>query len=147
MPSFVCLSVCLCVCVSGTLGGMPGHARRACPKGTPGRRARRARPKGVSRRGPEGATAAAGRQGVLEGGGEKGGGSAPPKKNVSPKIFFCQKFPLRGHCGRRPPGGVGERGRRMGGQPSPSKKIYKKKFFLPKIPPKEPLWPQASRGC
>ena len=62
------LCVCVCVCVSVYL-----ERSAACPGMPDGRarggRALRARPKGVSRRGPEGATAAAGRQGVREGGG------------------------------------------------------------------------------
>ena len=48
---------------------------------------RRARSKSVSRRGPEGTTAAAGRQGVLEG--VKGGDASPQKKFV--KNFFSRE--------------------------------------------------------
>ena len=81
---------------------MPGG-----PKGTPAGRARRARSKSVSRRGPEGTTAAAGRQGVLEGG---RGGDASPQKNLAKKMFSLKIFPKaasgcwrEGEGGRSPP--------------------------------------------
>ena len=62
-------ALCVCVCVSVYL-----ERSAACPGMPDGRarggRALRARPKGVSLKGPEGATAAAGRQGVRVGGSE-----------------------------------------------------------------------------
>ena len=77
------------------------------PKGTPAGRARRARSKSVSRRGPEGTTAAAGRQGVLEG---VKGGDASPQKNLVKKFFSRKISPKAasgcwrgGEGGRSPP--------------------------------------------
>ena len=76
------------------------HAR-ACPAD------RRARSKSVSRRGPEGTTAAAGRQGVLEG---VKGGDASPQKNLVKKFFSRKISPKAasgcwrgGEGGRSPP--------------------------------------------
>ena len=66
----------------------------------PAGRARRARPKGVSRRGPEGATAAAGRQGVREGGSE-GEGNPPQNKIFTKKKFFAKKSPEGGLFGEK----------------------------------------------
>ena len=89
------------------------------------RRHARARPKGVSRRGPEGATAAAGRQGVLEGGGE---GVTPPPKKSSQKQMFANNFPEgRQGCWR----GGKERG---SPPPTPPNKFSPKKLFRHKIP-------------
>ena len=87
---------------SAAYPGMPGG-----PKGTPAGRAWRARSKSVSRRGPEGTTAAAGRQGVLEG--VKGGDASPQKKLV--KKMFSRKISPKaasgcwrgGDGGRSPP--------------------------------------------
>ena len=55
---------------------------------------------------------------------ERGGGHPPPQKN-SPKIFFRQKLPRRGHLGHGPPGGAEGGGR--GGHPL-KLKISQKNF-------------------
>ena len=150
--SLLCITIlirkaqlCPCVCVYT-------ERSAACP-GTPAGRARRARPKGVSRRGycgrrppggaggrgvtfpkknftknfffaknsPEGAIAAAGRQGVLEGGGRRGGHPPQPQTSFHQKKLLRHKIPRRGHCGCRPPGGA-KGGKERGGRFSPLSK-------------------------
>ena len=132
---WVCVCVCVCVSVSGTLGGMPGHARRACPKGTPEGRVLKGPRRGHCGRRPPGGAG---------GEGEKGGDHPPPKK-ISPKFFFRQKFPRRGHCGHRPPGGAG--GRVREGGVIPPQKNSQRILFSQKNSPRGPLQPQAARGC
>ena len=63
---------------------MPGHARRACPKGTPEGRVPKGPRRGHCGRRPPGGA---------KGGGE--GGVSPPLKKFNPKFFVSQKFPRR----------------------------------------------------
>ena len=100
--------------------GMPGPAPRACPKDMPRFGHASKRP----RRGPEGATTAAGRKRVLEG----GEGGTPPKK--FPPKKFLSIFPegATAVAGRQ---GVLVGGR-DGGKP-PKRKFPPKQIFSSKI--------------
>ena len=112
----------MCVCVSETLGGHPlgmPAERSSMPEG--------ACPKGAPRRGPEEATATAGRQGVLERG--RGGSPGPPQKMfllICKKNMCMHKFPPKGQL--RLPGGL-EGCLHL-------QKIYRQSFFFSKNLPR-----------
>ena len=75
---------------------------------------------------PEGATAATGRQKVLEGVWREMG--FPPPQ-IFPQFFLPKFFSWRSHCGRRPPGGAREGGGgTKGGFPFP-KCLFPQQFF------------------
>ena len=91
----------------------------------------------------DGTTAAAGRQGVLEGGGE--GGVTPPQKRITNKFVFAEKL-TEGATAFAGLQGVLERGRN-GGDPGEALPPLKMFQFFQKLSPKGPLLPQAARGC
>ena len=91
----------------------------------------------------DGTTAAAGRQGVLEGVVREG--SPPPKKESQINLFSTKnspKGPLHSQASR----GCW-RGRRNGGDPGEALPPLKMFQFFQKLSPKGPLLPQAARGC
>ena len=108
----------MCVYTDRTLGG---HARRARPRGLP-RRGPKGAPKGPRR--PQ-----AGRQCW-------GGKGCPPPSKKFPQIFFFLKIISEAAAGHQ---GVLEGGREGG---TPHKKS--RQFFPPKLSLKRP---QAARGC
>ena len=117
------MSVCLSVCGSGTLGGTPGHARRACPKGTPEGRAPKGPRRGHCGRRPPGGA----------GGGGGRGGVTPPKKKFQKKKYFAKNFPegATATAGRQ---GVPEGGGGRWWATPPQKKISEKIIFAKKFP-------------
>ena len=167
----LCLCVCVCIwnarrharraCPKGTpegrvpKGPRRGHCGRRPPGSAGGGRRRggghrppkkMSQKKNFAKNSPEGATAAAGRQGVMEWGGREGG-TPPTKKKFHQNFFFRQKFPRRGHCGRRPPGGAGGGGGR-GESPSPKKKFTKKINFAKNFPEgRQGLQEGGGEGC